>query len=234
MPTDLIDFDNSLRTVGWSMSAVREFETIAYGAVLSLIHYIDHLTPEGRMVWSRANNQQSDIGQRGVQKTREGSFLAWLNQLRMQVYGPAFDDKSVRLQPMRVSNPWSLSDHEFAYCMMYIKTGRTPDTDKFEKHILTPTQELVADRVTDDLKDKALEYLEKGAILVGGRLIGTIFKIKNTTLGAAAIDVAWSVLADQLQKAQLRDLTTRYAIDEQRRLHLSSQGLSSYKQIVSL
>ena len=234
MPTDPIDLDNSLRTVGWNIAAVRDFETVAYGAVLSLIHYIDHLTPEGRLVWSRANNRQSDIGQRGVQKTREGSFLAWLNQLRMQVYGTAFDDRSIRLQPMRVSNPWSLNDHEFTYCMMYIKTGRMPDPDKFEKHILTPTQELVADKVTDDLKDKALEYLEKGAILVGGRIAETAFKIKGATPVSVAMDAAWIVLTDRLEKAQIKDLTARYAIDEQRRLYLSSKGLSSYRQIAAL
>ena len=234
MPADLIDFDNSLRTVGWNAAAVRDFETVAYGAVLSLIHYIDRLTPEGRLAWSRANNRQSDIGQQGVQKTREGSFLAWLNQLRLQVYGTALDDQSVGLQPMRVSNPWSLNDQEFTYCMMYIKTGRVPDTDKFEKHVLSPTQKLVADRVTDDLKDKALEYLEKGAILVGGSIAARVFKISGATPASVVIDVAWSYFSNQLEKAQLSDLTARYAIDEQRRLYLASRGLSSYRQIAAL
>ena len=59
---------------------------------------------------------------------------------------------------MRVSAPWSLSDPEFTYCMLYIKTGRAPDESKFEKHFLNSTEQMVAGKVEDTLK-KALEYL---------------------------------------------------------------------------
>ena len=65
---DQTDFGNSLRTIGWSTAAVQGFEADAYGAALLLIHYIDHLTPAGRLAWARANNTASDVGQQGIRK----------------------------------------------------------------------------------------------------------------------------------------------------------------------
>lgn len=87
MAIDPVDFDNSLQTIGYSPAAVKGFESDAYGSTLLLIHFIDQLTAAGRLAWVNANNQRSDIGQTGIQKTQEGFFLSWLNQLRMQVYG---------------------------------------------------------------------------------------------------------------------------------------------------
>lgn len=118
--------------------------------------------------------------------------------------------------------------------MMYVQTGRAPDTAKFEQRVLNPTERLIADKVTDSLKKKALEYLQKGAVILGGAAVETLFKIKGSTIGGLVIDVGWSLLSDQLAKRELKDLTSRYQIDERRRLYLATQGLSSYKQIAAL
>ncbi len=117
--------------------------------------------------------------------------------------------------------------------MLYIKTGRAPDESKFAKHFLNPTEQMVAGKVEDTLKKKALEYLQKGAIAIGGAAVETFFKIKGSTLGGLALDVGWSLLSDQLAKMQLADRTARYAIDETRRLYLVPKGLSSYRQIAA-
>ena len=216
---DETDFANSMQTLGWSTGAVQSFKQDAYGAALLLIHYIEHLTPAGRIAWVKANNRRSDIGQSGIQKTQEGFYLGWLNQLRMEVYGPSFDDKSVKLQPMRVVNPWSLSDAEFSYCMLYIKTGRAPDTAKFEAQVLSPNEKLVADKVEATLSKEAIHYLEIGAAAVGGQVvIGRLLAAKNSTMGRAR---CWywlgSILSSYMDKVQLRDLTARYTVDENRR-----------------
>jgi hypothetical protein len=234
MNFDKVDFANSLRTVGWNTAAVQGFEQDAYGATLLLIHFIDHLTPAGRLAWARSNNMASDVGQRGIQKTKEGFFLGWLNQLRLGVYGTAFDNESVTKQPSRVSSPWSLNDAEFTYCMLYIKTGRAPDPAKFEKRFLSANAQMIAGKVEDTLKKKALEYLQKGAIAVGGAAVETFFKIKGSTVGGLVLDVGWNLLSDQLAKVQLADLTARYAIDETRRMYLVPKGLSAYQQISGL
>ena len=118
--------------------------------------------------------------------------------------------------------------------MMYIKTGQAPDTAKFEKRLLNPAEQLIAGKVRDSLVKEAVSYLEAGAVVLGGRIVEVVFKVKNTTIGGVAVDIAWSLLSKQLAKVQLQDLTARYEIDERRRLYLASKGLSSYKQIAAL
>lgn len=234
MSIDQVDFSNTLRTIGWNPSAVQGFEQEAYAAALLLIHYIDHLTPGGRLAWARANNAASDTGQSGIQKTKKGTYLAWLNGLRLQVYGTGFDDESVTKQPMRVHAPWSLSDAEFTYCMLYIKTGRAPDESKFEKQYLNATEQMVAGKVEDSLRSQALQYLQIGAAAIGGKAVSAYLKIQSSWAGGAALSIVWAALSFEMAKIQLADLTTRYSIDEQRRLFLVAKGLSSYKQIVGL
>ncbi len=231
---DQVDFQNTMRTLGWSSQAVQGFEADAYGAALCLIHYIDHLTPAGRIAWANASMRASHIGQQGIRRTREGSYLSWLNQLRMSVYGLGFDDESVTKQTMRVSNPWSLSDAEFTYCMLYIRTGREPDTDKFQKKYLAPLESKVAGKLTDTLEGEALKYLETAAITLGGAAIGAFFKFKNSTIGGAVIGFAFDMLKETMAKQMLADLTARYESDEARRLYLVPKGLSSYVKVAAL
>lgn len=81
---------------------------------------------------------------------------------------------------------------------------------------------------------EAKSYFEAGAVVVGGHIIEVVFKLKNSTIGGLAVDIAWSLLSKQLAKMQLKDLTARYEVDERWRLYLASKGLSSYKQIAAL
>lgn len=234
MSIDQVDFSNTMRTIGWNTQAVQGFEQEAYGAALSLIHYIDHLTPAGRLAWAQANNAASRKGQSGIQKTKDGTYLSWLNQLRLQVYGLGVDDESVTEQPMRVQAPWSLSDAEFSYCMLYIKTGRAPDESKFEKQYLNATEQMVAGKVEDSLRSQALQYLELGAAAVGGTALRAYFTVQRSWVGGVVLTIAWAALSAELAKRELATLTARYTLDEQRRLYLGAKGLSNYKQIVGL
>ena len=234
MSIDAIDFENSIRTIGWNTQAIEGFRQEAYGGVLMLIHFIDHLTPAGRLAWTQANNRLSDVGQVGMKKSQAGFFMAMLNQLRLQTYGTTFDDASVIKQANRINMPWSLTDTEFTYCMLFIRTGRLPDDEKFRKFVLSKNEKLVADKVTGVLKSETIKYLEKGAVLVGGRIAETVFKIKGSTLGGLGVDLAWSFVQAQIEKAELNDLTDRYIMDERRRLYLAQKGLGNYQKIASL
>jgi hypothetical protein len=230
MINDPIDFNNSMRTLGWSVGAVGGFEELAYGAALTLIHY-QGMTSAGRLAWAKANALQSREGQSGVMKTKQGAFLAYLNQLRLGTFGIAFDDHSVSHQTSLLSNPWALTDPQFQYCMFYIKTGRLPDDEKFKDQIFSKNGQIVASHIEETLQKQALKYLEKGAVTVGGAAIETLFKIKNATVVGLASDIALDVLQKKLEEREKKDTTARYQLDEARRVHLASKGASTYQNI---
>ncbi len=228
---DQTDFNNTMATLGWSAAAVSGFEEIAYGAAVSLIHYQDHLSPAGRQGWARANNELSDKGQSGILKTKQGFFLSWINQLRLQTFGTAFDDDSVSHQAILAVTPWALTDVQFQYCMNYIRTGQVPDSKQFEKKYLTDTEALIAKKVSDVVGKEAEKFLEYALVFAGGRSVALFFKIKKSTVGGAVADVAWNILANQLKSIQVADVTARFTCDEQRRKYLSHKGLSSYQPV---
>jgi hypothetical protein len=230
MIDDRVDFDNSIRTLGWSTSAVAGFEEIAYGAALTLIHYQD-MTPAGRLAWAKANALRSRANRSGAMQTNQGAFLAALNQLRLVAFGIAFDDHSVSHQPSLVSNPWSLTDPQFQFCMFYIKTGRVPDDEKFRDKIFSKKGEIVANHVEDTLKKQALAYLEKGALTIGGGAIELFFKVKKMTWFGFLSDVSMDFIKAQLDERTKQDMIARYQVDEARRVHLAAKGRSTYQKI---
>jgi hypothetical protein len=232
MIDDPIDFTNSLRTLGLSPTETGGMEEEAYGAALTLIHYQD-MTPIGRVAWAQANAAEIRGGwdRSSGMRSRRGALFNRLNLMRLGTFGVAFDDHSVSHQVTLLSNPWSLTDPQFQYCMMYIKTGRLPDEEKFADQIFSKKGQMVAQRVQDTLKKQALKYLEKAAIVVGGRAIEVLFKVKNAAIGGLLIDIVFDMLSAQIKELEKKTTIARYQLDEARRIHLASKGKSTYQSI---
>ncbi len=230
MIDDLPDFSNTVRTLGCQRPG-KGHEEEAYGAALGLIHW-QMLTPMARDALARANIAASRVGQVGVSKTTKGAFFGDLNHLRLQVFGPA--PNSIANQANLLNYPRSLTDREFQFCMLYIKTGNVPDPDKFEKRFLSKGASIAMKVAQDALVKKIKDYLEKGLITIGGAGVGLIFKIKGTTLGGAALDFVRDVLMERLKDLQKQDLISRYNIDEVRRIYLAAKSQSTYQKIANL
>jgi hypothetical protein len=232
MINDPIDFSYSLRTLGLSTTQTSGMEDEAYGAALALIHY-QNMTPTGRLAWAQANAAEIRGGwdRNGAMRSRRGALFNSLNQLRLGTFGLAFDDHSVSHQATLLSNPWSLTDPQFQYCMMYIKTGQLPDEDKFVDKIFSKKGQIVAQHVEDEAKKQTMKYLEKAAIVIGGKTIEILFKVKKITAVGLAIDIGLDLLQDQLKELDKKMTIPRYQLDEARRIHLASKGKSTYQSM---
>jgi hypothetical protein len=232
MISDPIDFSDSLRTLGLSTTQTSGMEEEAYGAALMLIHY-QNLTPMGRIAWAQANAAEIRGGwdRSSGMRSRRAALFNSLNQLRLGTYGIAFDDHSVSHQVTLLSNPWSLTDPQFQYCMMYIKTGQLPDEEKFVDKIFSKNGQIVAQHVEDTTKKLAMEFLEKGAAWVGGKTVEVLFKVKKATWGGLVIDTVFDLFSAHINELQKKATIARYQLDEARRIHLASKGKSTYQSI---
>ena len=226
---DQVDFTNTMATIGWSPASVIGFEPVAYGAALSLIHYQSGLTPLGRQGWVKSNNLLSDVGQVGVMKTKEGSFLSYINQLRLTTFGPGFDDRSVSHQPMLAITPWAQTDAQFQYSMNFINTGQIPDDKQFTEKFLNHDEHIVADNVASTLKKEAVKYMEKGAVAIGGGAVQLFFKVKKAAAGGLILDIVGNVVMDSIKQLQTKEVVGRFKTDEVRRRYLAEQGQSTYR-----
>jgi hypothetical protein len=230
MIDDPIDFANSLRTLGLSTVQTSGMDEEAYGAALTLIHY-QNMTPTGRLAWAQANAAEIRGGwdSNSRLRSRRGALFSTLNRLRLGTFGTAFDDHSVSHQATLLSNPWSLTDPQFQYCMLYIKTGQLPDEDKFVDKVFSKNGQIVVQHVEDEAKKQAMKYLEKAAIVVGGKTVEVLFKVKKITVVGLAIDIGLDMLKDRLKEMDKQTTIPRYLLDEARRIHLASKGKSTYK-----
>lgn len=232
MISDPIDFTNSLRTLGLSTTQTSGMEEEAYGAALALIHY-QSMTPTGRLAWAQANAAEIRGGwdRSSGMRSRRGALFSGLNQLRLGTFGTAFDDHSVSHQVTLLSNPWSLTDPQFQYCMNYIKTGQLPDEDKFVDKIFSKKGQIVAQHVEDEAKKQTMKYLEKAAVMIGGKTVEVLFKVKKITVVGLVIDCGLDLLRDQLKELDKKLTIPRYQLDEARRIHLASKGKSTYRSV---
>ena len=200
---DQAEFYLTMATLGWSTAAVTEFEEVAFGAALSLVHYQDGLTPQGRMAWASANNRASHVGQKGIQRTKQGSYLKYLNGLRMQTFGLAYDDHSVSHQPILATKPWAQTDAQFQFCMNYINTGQVPDDAKFKDQMLSNNEQVVADQIASALKKEATKYLDLGIAGLGGAA-AFVWKLKKATIGGVVFEVGKTILMSYVDEISVR------------------------------
>ena len=228
---DQAEFYLTMATLGWSTAAVQGFEEVAFGAALTLIHYQDGLTSQGRMTWANANHRASHIGQKGIQKTRQGSYLTYLNGLRMQTFGLAYDDHSVSHQPILATTPWAHTDAQFQFCMNYINTGQFPDDEKFKDQIFSKDQQLVSDQVQKSLTKEALKYFELGVALYGGKFLSGLLELKKLTLVGLGLDIIKMLVVAAVDEFTKQQVVERFKTDEGRRKYLAGVGRSTYRAV---
>lgn len=149
----------------------------------------------------------------------------------MGTFGPGFDDEAVTHQTTLIESPWALTDVQFAYCIFTLREGKDPDPTKFEKLYLNDEARKVVSKVESKLFKDGLKYLEAGVASYGGKIIGTVLRIKNLSWVGLALDLLKDYLMEKLAIYSRGLLLARYEIDEARREYLASQGLSSYKRM---
>jgi hypothetical protein len=132
----------------------------------------------------------------------KGAVFGFLNQLRLQAFAISTD--SIGSLANLLSYPWSLTDRDFQFCMLFIKTGNVPDPDKFEKHYLTPDMSIAAKAVQDTLVKKVTSYLEKRLTTMGGAGVEMI-----ATWGGLAIDIGKDLLMDHLKDLEKQDIAAQ-------------------------
>jgi hypothetical protein len=216
MIDDPIDYANTMRTLGYGVVVAAGFQDDAYAAATGLIRWNTLWTP-ARQAWMKATLAERMRDQLG--RTRRGGFFRFLSQLRAEVFGPTDNTDTAYQLPW----PWALSDDDFAYAMLYIRTDREPDPAKFTKPNLSKAAQTAIDVAEKMLAKRIIKYIAAGIAA------GLVFK-KVGPIGVG-LTVGATFMQDRMQDIVCRGYVERYKIDEIRRIHLATKGLSTYQAI---
>lgn len=227
---DRANLNNMCATLGLSPQAIAGFEQEAYHLMSILVFYRTCSTPEIRTGFIRRIGEIRNEPQTGDNRAaRRRYFANHLSQLRGGAFFTVVGTDELARRNSVVSWPWALNDREFAICYQAIRGGNVPGSPNYRE----PTAaEAAAGSARDAfVTDRVKEAITAAAL--GLRIVGAVTTrvAFGTTIVGWVVSFGFDFLNAWLQEVTKADMLRRYQIDEQRRLHAVSLGLSRYRRI---